>query len=154
MQSKQKQLGLAGEYLVCADLLSQGFDAAHISVETDWDVVVNWQGECIRIQVKTTKSYKPNKAGIDTAHFTLSKRYRNGNCRDEKKYIGLKLDYIACVVLSTKEIAYIPTDELMTDKWYVKKILRLQKKNDIQRKGTRFIEFYRIFNPGCLKRFS
>ena len=52
------QIGKAGEYLVCVDLILQG----HISFLSEqglpYDVIFDYKGRLLKVQVKTTRSSK------------------------------------------------------------------------------------------------
>ena len=53
--SKQLQIGKAGEYLVCADLILKGFIAFPSEQGLPYDVLLDTGEKLLRVQVKTTE---------------------------------------------------------------------------------------------------
>ena len=58
MNSKELQIGKAGEYLVCADLILKGFVAYPSEQGLPYDVVLDIDGKLYKVQVKTTTTYR------------------------------------------------------------------------------------------------
>ena len=52
---KQLQIGKAGEYLVCADLIMKGFIAFPSEQGLPYDVLVDNGEKLLKVQVKTPK---------------------------------------------------------------------------------------------------
>lgn len=112
MISKELQLGKAGEHLVCYDLILHGHNAFLADQGLPYDVLVDINGKLKKIQVKSTTKL------IDTK--TRAKRVyrfglRKGNINNFSRLIKIEVDYIACVALDIKTIAYIPIN-IMTRK--------------------------------------
>lgn len=121
--SKELQLGKAGEHLVVADLILQGYSAFLSDQGLNYDVIADCSGELIRVQVKTTLCPK------DYLHRTKTTRgkglyefnrsvYRFGLRRakggSRAMEIGL-VDVFAFVALDTREIAYIKSSDLIRE---------------------------------------
>ena len=58
MEINDLQIGKAGEYLVCADLITQGFIAYPSEQGLKYDVVVDTGKKLYKIQVTTTRTYR------------------------------------------------------------------------------------------------
>lgn len=106
------QIGKAGEYLVCADLILQGYIAFPSEQGLPFDVVLNVKGNLLKIQVKTTRKAKhipQRKTDIPAYVFHIG---INGSGKKGKKrrvkYDRNQVDIFALVALDTKKIAYIP----------------------------------------------
>lgn len=101
------QIGKAGEYLVCADLILNGFIAFPSEQGLPFDVVMDYNGKLIKIQVKTTRDKKftpQRKSDIPVYIFNVGK---NGKYCRNKKYKDFDVDIFALVSLDSKRIAYI-----------------------------------------------
>lgn len=99
-------IGIAGEHLVCADLLAQGYAAFMASQNCPYDVAVQVGNKLIRVQVKTAKSAKPflQKRQQHIVGYTWWVRQGKGGRRS---YQDDAFDVIALVGLDTKQIAYV-----------------------------------------------
>lgn len=104
------QTGKAGEYIACADLIMNGFNAFLSDQGLPYDIVIDFGSEMKRVQVKTTakpKSY--GKYYKDIYRFSLRRHTPDGR-------LSLPVDdadYIAFVFLDTKEVQYIATKDLI-----------------------------------------
>ncbi len=105
------QIGKAGEYLVCADLIMQGFIAYPSEQGLPYDVVADIGGELFKIQVKTTRSHKntPQRVGNwRTYAFNVKRRgkkNRNNHTEDS-------CDLFALVALDEKQIGYMKNKDV------------------------------------------
>lgn len=105
----QMKLGKVGQHLVCADLLSMGFDAFFAGEGLGYDVIVDL-GSCVkRIQVKTTSERKD--AGKSKAIYRFYLKTGKGA---RKTYKPQAFDLCAFVCLDSGKIAYIRTEDLMS----------------------------------------
>lgn len=112
--SKELQLGKAGEHLVCADLLKQGYEAYLSDQGLPYDVVIDIDGDLKRVQVKTSKAPKSfGKYHNNIYRFSLR---RTGKSRygKEKRMPADDADYIAFVFLDIMKVQYIATSSLKT----------------------------------------
>lgn len=102
--------GAAGEHLVCADLLLQGYRAFLADQNCPYDVAVDAGGRLVRIQVKATRAQRsiPQRAGHTPAYLWHVRRAGKAGAR---VYATDDFDLLALVALDTKLIAYLPPSE-------------------------------------------
>lgn len=116
MESKQLNIGRAGEHLVMSDLLANGYNAMLTDQGMNYDVVIDRGGKLIRLQVKTTEkpgrmNKAPGSAYASSTYLFHAKRAGRGGAR---LYGVAEFDAIAFVALDTKQIAYVPFDSVIT----------------------------------------
>ena len=102
------QIGVAGEYLVCADLILKGNISFLSEQGLPYDAILDYNGNILKVQVKTTRGYKnipQRKKDIPAYIFHIGINGKN-NCR--KKYNKKEVDIFALVDLDTRNIAYLP----------------------------------------------
>lgn len=90
--SKQLQIGKAGEYLVCADLIMKGFIAFPSEQGLPYDVLLDTGKKLLKVQVKTTekaRSVQQRKNPIPAYIFSIKRAGKNGKTRYEEKEIDL-----------------------------------------------------------------
>ena len=99
--------GVAGEHLVCADLLLQGYRAFLADQNCPFDVAVELNGRLIRIQVKATRAPKavPQRKGHFPAYMWNVRRCGK---HGQRTYQANDFDVLACVALDCRRIAYLP----------------------------------------------
>jgi len=105
------QIGKAGEYFVCVDLIMQGYTAFLSEQGLRYDVVADIDGRLFRIQVKTTKTFKAvpqRKAYTPSYLFNVRKCGKGG--RDS--YKDMDIDIVAFVSLEEKLVGYLPITEV------------------------------------------
>lgn len=98
------QAGKAGEYLVCADLIIQGYIAFPSEQGLPYDVVAQIPGRLIKIQVKSMRAATPRANEPPLYSVTASQRGKGGR----SKYKAEDADIFAFVALDEKSIAYMP----------------------------------------------
>lgn len=105
------QIGKAGEYLVCADLILKGYIAFPSEQGLPFDVVLDLDGKLLKVQVKTTRQAKhilQRQSDIPAYIFHIGVNGKSkGNSR-RLKYNKSDVDIFALVALDTKRISYIP----------------------------------------------
>ena len=103
--------GAAGEHLVCADLLLEGYRAFLADQNCPYDVAVDVGGRLIRIQVKSTRQAKaiPQRAEHRPAYMWHVRRAGKGGARN---YADGEFDLLALVALDCRRIAYLPPSKL------------------------------------------
>lgn len=109
--SKELQIGKAGEYLVCADLILKGFTAYPSEQGLPYDVVLDIDGKLIKVQVKTTETYRiiPQRNTDTKAYiFNVKRKGKNGN----KRYGSDEVDLFALVCLNNKTIGYVKNTDM------------------------------------------
>lgn len=112
-KSNELQIGKAGEYLVCADLIIKGFVAYPSEQGLPYDVVLDTGNKLLRIQVKTTSKplHMKQRANEYPAYlFSIKRAGKTGKTR----YTENDIDLFAMVALDTKEIAYVWNKDMPT----------------------------------------
>ena len=111
--SKQLQIGKAGEYLVCADLILKGFVAFPSEQGLPYDVLLDTGEKLLKVQVKTTEKprnvYQRAKDSLAYV-FSIKRAGSNGKTRYEEK----EIDLFALVCLDTMKIGYLTNREMPT----------------------------------------
>ena len=109
--SKELQIGKAGEYMVCADLILKGFVAFPSEQGLPYDVVMDTGDSVFRIQVKTTTGPRtvPQRASESKAYiFNIKRAGKSGKTR----YSTKEVDLFALVCLDTKQVGYLIADNM------------------------------------------
>jgi hypothetical protein len=111
--SNELQLGKAGEYLVCADLITKGLIAFPSEQGLSYDVILDAGNRLIKIQVKTTlQPRKVPQRNKDTECYIFNiKRKGKGGV---KRYEDNDVDIFALVALDSRTIGYLTNKELKT----------------------------------------
>lgn len=104
--SKQLQIGKAGEYLVCADLILKGFVAFPSEQGLPYDVVLDTGERLLRVQVKTTERPRivPQRINSSRAYIFNIKR---AGVKGRTRYDVNEIDIFALVCLDTRDIGYL-----------------------------------------------
>lgn len=99
--------GAAGEHLVCADLLMQGYRAFLADQNCPYDVAVDIGGSLIRIQVKATRGARalPQRKNHRPGYMWHVRRAGKGGRR---VYRDGEFDLLALVALDVRRVAYLP----------------------------------------------
>ena len=111
--SKQLQIGKAGEYLVCADLIMKGFIAFPSEQGLPYDVLLDTGEKLLKVQVKTTEKARlvqQRSNPIPAYIFHIKRAGANGKTRYEEK----EIDLFALVCLDTMQIGYLTNKEMPT----------------------------------------
>lgn len=111
IDSKEMQIGKAGEYLVCADLILKGFVAYPSEQGLPYDVVLDIDGKLYKVQVKTTTTYRtvPQRKGdVKSYVFSINRKGKYG----KKRYGKDEIDIFALVCLDTKQIGYLRNGDM------------------------------------------
>ncbi len=103
--------GVAGEHLVCADLILRGYNAFLSDQGLPYDVVADIDGRLLKIQVKTTRGPRevPQRANHTPAYIFHVKRCGKGG---KKQYGQQDADLFALVALDSKEVGYISASNM------------------------------------------
>lgn len=102
------QCGKVGEYLVCADLILNGYIAYPSEQGLPYDLILDTGSKLLRIQVKTTRTSKnapQRKTPIPVYIFHIG---LNGKGNKRKIYNKETIDMFALVAIDTRRIAYLP----------------------------------------------
>ena len=144
-QINDLQLGKAGEYLVCADLILQGYIAYPSEQGLHYDIVVDVNGKLIRIQVKTTSVYKatPQRKEYTPGYLFNIRRCGKGG---RKRYTNNDVDIFALVAIKENAIGYLPIDKVKTTMCFRTKEFTYQTNE----KG-RYLQDYSFAEAVCSK---
>lgn len=109
--SKELQIGKAGEYLVCADLILKGYVAFLSEQGLPYDVLLDNGEKLLKIQVKTTAGTRKiqQRAVESQAYIFNVKRHGVNNAQ---KYGINEIDLFAIVCLDTMKIGYLKTTDM------------------------------------------
>lgn len=109
--SNELQVGKAGEYLVCADLIMKGFIAFPSEQGLPYDVIMDNGKRLLRIQVKSTTMPRiiPQRAKESQAYIFNVKRHGKNNSR---RYDDSEVDVFALVCLDTRKVGYLRNDDM------------------------------------------
>ncbi len=103
-------LGTAGEFIVCADLILAGFRAFQSSQGLPYDVVADFGGNLIRIAVKSTTAPRSRPARENSRvcyQFMVSRGRRLSSGKtDGRAYDPADVDLVAFCGLDTRRVAY------------------------------------------------
>lgn len=108
MISKELNIGRAGQYLVLADLLSRGVQAFDTAEGVSFDIVADYEGRLIRLQVKATQKMRVIREGANPIYFFHIKRAGKNGARFYEKN---DFDAFALVALDRREVYYLKFDE-------------------------------------------
>ena len=104
--SNELQIGKAGEYLVCADLIMKGFIAFPSEQGLPYDVIMDNRKRLLRIQVKSTTKPRiiPQRAKKSQAYIFNVKRHGKNN---SQRYNDSEVDVFALVCLDARQVGYL-----------------------------------------------
>lgn len=108
--SNAMQIGKAGEYLVCADLILKGFVAYPSEQGLPYDVVLDTGNNLIKIQVKTTKEPKKTPQRKEITYSYIFDLSRHGT-KNKSSYKENEVDIFALVTLDTRNVGYVRKEE-------------------------------------------
>jgi hypothetical protein len=112
--SKELQIGKAGEYIVCADLILKGFVAFPSEQGLPYDVILDVGHRIFRVQVKTTLSPRivPQRSTTECKAyiFSIKRAGKNGLLR----YTDKDIDLYALVCLDTRQVGYLKGEDMPT----------------------------------------
>ena len=105
------QIGKAGEYLVCADLIAKGFIAYPSEQGLPYDVVLDDGNRLLKVQVKTTRTHrqKPQRVNNNRTYAFNIKRCGKGN---KSFHTDTSCDIFALVALDAKVIGYMRNEDI------------------------------------------
>lgn len=107
------QIGKAGEYIVCADLITKGFIAFPSEQGLPYDVVLDTGQKLLRVQVKTCEKPRQlsQRSNFTPAYqFSFKRHGKNGT----EHYGSDEVDVFALVALDAKIVGYVKGSEMKT----------------------------------------
>lgn len=111
--SNELQIGKAGEYLVCADLILKGLIAYPSEQGLPYDIVCDNGSKLIRVQVKTTTGPRiiPQRSKDSYAYIFGIRRHGKNH---QAIYGSNEVDVFALVCIDTKKVGYLKNSEMPT----------------------------------------
>lgn len=119
--SREHERGRAAEYLVAADLILQGVPAITVHGALPYDIIAEFQGERLRVQVKSTDRQRSWAHAANVYRFSL--RHGKGSVRP---MLASQVDVLAFVALDKRQIAYLHISELHTSDGHIKQCFDLR----------------------------
>ena len=110
-KSNELQIGKAGEYLVCADLIIKGLIAYPSEQGLPYDVVIDNGVRLLKCQVKTTTTYRKIPQRKDTSFAYIFNIKRHGKNNKVKYHIN-EVDIFALCCLDTRQVGYILNEDM------------------------------------------
>ena len=110
-KSNEMQIGKAGEYLVCCNLIMKGFIAFPSEQGLPYDVLLDTGKKLLKVQVKTTSGVRvvPQRRTESKMYIFNVKRHGKNN---SKRYSKEEIDLFAIVSLATMQVGYLITDDM------------------------------------------
>lgn len=148
MISTELQLGKAGEHLVCADLILQGYNAFLADQGLPYDVLIDHRGNIFRLQVKATKTLTEIRKGFPPVYRFQIKQGKHQSKKRTPIFPAMA-DCFAFVILTKRKVAYIPMSSLLGKKGAVLQTLDLRSRDILYHKPScgRYFEDYLSFSP-------
>ncbi len=106
MNNNDLMIGVAGEHLVCFDLISKGFTAFMTEQGLPYDLISDINGKLIKIQVKTTRTHSATaqrKNHYPSYTFNIRKCGKGGR----SFYSSDDVDLFALACVDTRQIGYV-----------------------------------------------
>ena len=111
-ESKEINIGRAGEFIVMADLLMRGEKAFLTDQGANYDIIIERPNRFIRLQVKATlKPGRMNRTYATSTYLFHAKRAGKGGKRN---YATNEFEGFALVALDTRQVAYLVFDQIIT----------------------------------------
>lgn len=110
-ESKEMQVGKAGEYVACADLIMKGLIAFPSEQGLPYDVLIDTGDRILRLQVKATGGPRviPQRKKESHAYIFNIKRCGKGN---KSRYSEKEIDVFALVALDSMQVGYVLASEM------------------------------------------
>lgn len=104
-------IGRAGEHLVAADLMINGYECFHAAQGMPYDLVADIDGRLLKVQVKTTAGRRrvPQRKGHIPAYLFWVNRCGKGGLGGYEKS---GIDLFALVSLEERVVGYLPGAEM------------------------------------------
>lgn len=105
------QIGKAGEYLVCADLILKGYVAYLSEQGLPYDVVLDTGDRLLKVQVKTTRTHKQTPQRVNNCNTYAFNVKRRGK-KNRALHTTTSCDLFALVALDERVVGYIPNADV------------------------------------------
>lgn len=99
-------VGVAGEHLVCCDLICKGYNAFMTDQGLPYDLILDVDDKLLRVQVKTTRTHTelPQRQTRYPSYLFHVRRCGKGG---KTSYNDVDVDLFALVCLETKQVGYL-----------------------------------------------
>lgn len=118
--SRELQLGRAGEFLACFDIMRQGYNVFLSDQGLPFDALLEDGEELIRVQVKTTQCLRCHGADPNPKYNFNLRAGRDGKRRAER------FDLCAMVALDLQKVAYVVRGEVVNSKGRIKSLMQFR----------------------------
>ena len=111
MNNNDLMIGVAGEHLVCFDLIAKGFTAFMTEQGLPYDLIADINGKLTKIQVKTTRTHSATaqrKNHYPSYTFNIRKCGKGGR----SFYSSDDVDLFALVCADTRQIGYVAMSDM------------------------------------------
>ncbi len=105
------QIGKAGEYLVCVDLIKRGYVAYPSEQGLPYDVVLDMGGELIKVQVKTTRTHKQTPQRVSNSN-TYAFNIKRCGKKNKSNHTSESCHIFALVALDESTIGYMKNEDI------------------------------------------
>lgn len=145
--SGELQVGKAGEYLVCADLIMKGFVAFPSEQGLPYDVLLDNGKRLLRVQVKTCEKPRvlPQRATETLVYQFNIKRHGKNN---KSVYGNDEVDVFALVSLDTRNVGYLNGNDMKQTMNFRVDSLRGSYYDEKGAKYYEEVQHIREMNPG------
>jgi hypothetical protein len=111
MINNDLMIGVAGEHLVCFDLITRGFTCFMTEQGLPYDIIADINGKLVKVQVKTTRTHSetPQRKNHYPSYLFHVKRCGKGG---GKLYGKNDVDIFAVVCVDTKQVGYVSADRM------------------------------------------
>ena len=111
MNNNDLMIGVAGEHLVCFDLISRGFTCFMTEQGLPYDIIADINNKLVKIQVKTTRTHSeiPQRKNHYPSYLFHIRRCGKGG---KKLYSENDVDVFAVVCVETKQVGYVSADRM------------------------------------------
>jgi hypothetical protein len=111
MNDNDLMIGVAGEHLVCFDLIAKGFTAFMTEQGLPYDLIADINGKLTKIQVKTTRTHSATaqrKNHYPSYTFNIRKCGKGGR----SFYSSDDVDLFALVCADTRQVGYVAMHDM------------------------------------------
>lgn len=110
MQPTELMKGIAGEHLVCFDLMMQGYNVTMSEQGMAYDLVLDLEGLLAKVQVKSTTTWKsPVEGSGHVPSYVFCGNKGNGA---KIGYKAHEVDLFALVCLETLQVGYVSFEDM------------------------------------------
>ena len=113
MNNNDLMIGVAGEHLVCFDLITRGFTCFMTEQGLPYDIIADVNGKLVKVQVKTTRTHSeiPQRKNHYPSYLFYIRRCGKGG---RKLYGENDVDIFAVVCVETRQVGYVSADRMPT----------------------------------------